>query len=133
MNSILSSSPPTWVSWHWHQRTESIVRNWGIEWRMLETDRRGLARYFELLAKSLAVLWKLRNSTIIVQSPSVVLAGVAIVLAPLLRLRVVVDAHNEAVQPFTHDSPVMRWLVRFIMRRACLVIVTNEELAAIVG
>jgi hypothetical protein len=131
-NRLNGSRRLTWVSWHWHQRTESIVRNLGIAWRMLDTDRHGLARYMELVAKSLATLWQLRGSTIIVQSPSLILAGMAVALAPLLRLRVAVDAHNEAVQPFTHDLLVTRWLVRYAIRRAHLVIVTNEELAAIV-
>jgi hypothetical protein len=99
---------------------------------MLDTDRCGLSRYLELIARSIGVLLKLRGSTIIVQSPSIVLAGLAVVLAPLLRLRVALDAHNEAVQPFTHDSPITRWLARFALMRAHLVIVTNEELAAIV-
>jgi hypothetical protein len=100
---------------------------------MLDTDRRGLARYLELVARSFRVLWKLRGSTIVVQSPSIVLAGLAVILAPLLRLRVALDAHNEAVQPFTHDLPITRWLVHLAITRAHLVIVTNEELAAIVN
>jgi hypothetical protein len=57
----------------------------------------------------------------------------AVLLAPILRLRVVMDAHNEAVQPFTHDSQFMRWLVRFTIRRAYLVIVTNDELATVIS
>jgi hypothetical protein len=99
---------------------------------MLDTGRHGLGRYLELLMKSVAVLWKLRSSTIIVQSPSIILAGLAVALAPLLRIRVALDAHNEAVQPFTHDLPFTRWLVRYAIKRAHLVIVTNEELATIV-
>lgn len=100
---------------------------------MMDTEKRGLFRYIELSARSLAALWRLRGSTIVVQSPSVVLAGMAVLLAPILRLRVVMDAHNEAVQPFTHDSPFMRWLVRATIQRAYLVIVTNDELAAVVA
>jgi hypothetical protein len=42
---------------------------------------------------------------------------------------VVVDAHNEAIDPYTHDSPVIRWLIAFTLRSADATIVTNEELA----
>ncbi|MGH8249492.1 MAG: hypothetical protein ACREVI_02145 [Steroidobacteraceae bacterium] len=85
------------------------------------------------MTRSVAVLWRLRRKTIIVQSPSVVLAATALALAPLFRLRVALDAHNEAVRPFTHDSRAMRWLINALLRRACLVIVTNDELAGFVS
>jgi hypothetical protein len=123
----------TWLSWHWHQRTASIVEEWGIDWVMLDTRRRGVPRYLELLARSGMALWRLRTTTVIVQSPSVLLAFMAVALAPVLRLRVSIDAHNEAIQPFAHDSALMRWLLRATMTRAERVIVTNDELACVVA
>lgn len=120
---------PTWLSWHWHQRTAAITQEWDIEWIMLDTHRRGLARYVELLGRSLAVLWRLRRSTVIVQSPSLLLAALAVAVAPALRLRLIIDAHNESVRPFAQDAAVIRQLIRLVVRRAELVIVTNDELA----
>lgn len=123
----------TWLSWHWHQRTASIVNEWGIDWVMLDTRRRGVPRYLELLTRSGIALWRLRTTTVIVQSPSVLLAFMAVAVAPILRLRVSIDAHNEAIQPFAHDSAFMRWLLRVTITRAERVIVTNEELASVVA
>lgn len=123
---------PTWLSWHWHQRTKAITREWGIEWIMLDTHRHGLARYVELLGRSLKALWQLRRSTVIVQSPSLLLATLAVAVAPALRLRLIIDAHNESVKPFAQDAAVVRQLIRLVVRRAEMVIVTNDELAEIV-
>lgn len=120
---------PTWLSWHWHQRTAAITQEWGIEWIMLDTRRHGLARYVKLLGRSLAALWRLRRSTVIVQSPSLLLATLAIIVAPVFRLRLIIDAHNESVQPFAQDAALIRRLIRMVVRRAEMVIVTNEELA----
>ena len=120
---------PKWLSWHWHQRTAAITQEWGIEWIMLDTHRHGLARYVELLARSVVALWGLRRSTVVVQSPSVLLGALTVAAGPLLRMRVAIDAHNEAIQPFAHDSRLIRWLIGFAVRHACTTIVTNEELA----
>lgn len=120
---------PTWISWNWHQRTASIVDELHIEWVVLETSRRGLTRYIELLIRTLALLWRLRRTTVFVQSPSVALAAMTVTLAPILGLRVVVDAHNESIRPFTYDTALMRGLLSMIMSRAHFMIVTNDELA----
>jgi len=123
----------TWLSWNWHQRTASIVEEWGIVWVRPDTRRRGLPRYLELLPRSAAALWRLRGTTVIVQSPSALLAFMAVALAPILRLRVIMDAHNVAIQPFAFDSALVRWLLRVTITRAERVIVTNEELASVVA
>jgi hypothetical protein len=47
-------------------------------------------------------------------------------------MRVIVDAHNESVRPFTHNILAMHGLLRLIMNRAFLFIVTNDELADVV-
>jgi glycosyltransferase involved in cell wall biosynthesis len=46
--------------------------------------------------------------------------------------RLIVDAHNEAVEPFIHTDRVVRWVTRFVLRHAHLVIVSNRQLAQIV-
>lgn len=126
------SARPTWLSWHWHQRTATITTEWGIEWIRLDTHRHGVPRYVELLARSLAALWRLRRTTVVVQSPSLLLATLAVTVAPVFGLHLVIDGHNESVQPFTHDTPLVRWLIRAVIGRADTVIVTNDQLAEVV-
>jgi glycosyltransferase involved in cell wall biosynthesis len=53
-------------------------------------------------------------------------------LRPVLRYRLVVDAHNEAVEPYQHNDRFGRWLARQYMKRANLTIVTNAMLANVV-
>ena len=44
----------------------------------------------------------------------------------------IVDAHNEAVEPHENPQPWIVWLSRWVIRRADLTIVTNRQLAQIV-
>jgi len=70
---------------------------------------------------------------VFIQNPSLVLATLVLLARPFLgRYRVVMDAHNEAVTPFTFTQWPIPWLARRALRRADVTIVTNEALAKIV-
>jgi glycosyltransferase involved in cell wall biosynthesis len=58
-----------------------------------------------------------------------VLAALVLMLRPLLSYRLIIDAHNEAVEPFLHRSPPMLVITRWLLRRADRVIVTNHQLS----
>ena len=79
--------------------------------------------------RTLRLLLTRSFSVIVAQNPSIVLTTLLVCLRPLRRYRLVVDAHNEAITPFVHDVAVVRALSRWLMRRACLTIVTNAELS----
>jgi hypothetical protein len=64
-----------------------------------------------------------------VQNPSLLLTLLAAILRPIFRYRLVVDAHNEAIQPFIHRNRVVLWLTRELLGMADLTIVTNTGLA----
>jgi hypothetical protein len=57
---------------------------------------------------------------------------VVLALRPLLRYRVIVDAHNEAVGPVVHPGPIVRRVARRLLAAADFTIVTNSALAAVV-
>jgi glycosyltransferase involved in cell wall biosynthesis len=65
-----------------------------------------------------------------VQSPSLVLSLLALALRPFLRYALVVDAHNEAVEPYLHPGALMRMLTYLVLRRADLVVVSNPALVS---
>jgi glycosyltransferase involved in cell wall biosynthesis len=120
------------VSWQEHRRTREICGNLGIELHEVCTRARGLRRYAELGTRTLALLARNRGKTIIVQNPSLVLTLLAVLARPFFRLKVVRDAHNEAVEPYLNPSASIRRLTYWLLARADHVIVTNRQLAEVV-
>jgi len=130
MNSTdCSSLPVVFMTWFRHRRTTEISRHLQIQLIELITDRRGLARYLELTLRTISILRRMRPKVLIVQSPSLVLSILALLLRPLLRYSLVVDAHNEAVEPYLNTSKAVLALTHWVLRRADRIIVTNPPLA----
>jgi len=121
------------LTWMAHRRTTGLCAGLDLELLVLETDLRGPLRYLLLSARTTALLLRRRPRILLVQNPSLVLSVLAVVLRPLLRYRLIVDAHNEAVTPFIHQQRWLRWLSRWILRKAELTLVTNGALAAAVA
>jgi len=118
------------LTWSPHRRTTGLAAALGIELVELLSERRGAARYWELLTRTLGLLRARPFRVIVAQNPSLVLAALLALMRPLARYRLVIDAHNEAVTPYVHDVAWVRAVSRWLLRRASLTIVTNEELAA---
>jgi len=119
----------TFLTWSSHRRTSGLAAALGIELLEILSVRRGPARHLELITRTLYVLCTRSFRVIVAQNPSIVLATLLACIRPLRRYRLVVDAHNEAITPFVHDVPTVRAVSRWLLRRASLTIVTNEELA----
>lgn len=118
------------LTWIEHRRTREICTALSIPLVELVSRRRGLARYATLVPRTLALLRQRRPAVVIVQNPSLVLTLLCVLVRPVLRFRLVIDAHNEAVNPFKNKGAAIRWLTDFVNRKADLVIVTNRQLAA---
>lgn len=123
---------PLALTWFEHRRTSELCAGLGIELAVLATPRRGAVRYALLAARTIALLLRRRPDALLVQNPSLVLAALCVSLRPLLRYRLAVDAHNEAVEPFLNRSRLVAWVTRWVLRRADLTIVTNAPLARVV-
>lgn len=117
------------LTWSSHRRTSGLAAGLGIELVEVISARRGVARHLELIGRTLRLLCRRSFRVIVAQNPSIVLATLLVCVRPARRFRLVVDAHNEAITPFVHDVPVVRAISRWLLRRACLTVVTNEELA----
>lgn len=117
------------LTWSSHRRTSGLAAELGIELLEVISARRGAARYLELTARTLRLLFTRSFRVIVSQNPSIVLATLLVCIRPVRRYRLVIDAHNEAITPFFHDIAIVRAIGRWLMRRACLTIVTNAELA----
>ena len=100
-----------------------------LELVVCTTKLRGPLRYVVLGARTLAIFLRRRPDVVLVQNPSLILAALALALRPLVRYRLVVDAHNEAVQPYKNRQRWVAALSRRVVRGADLTIVTNRFLA----
>ena len=117
------------LTWFDHRRTREIAGHLRMPMLVLSTPRRGLRRYLELAWRTFGELRRARPRLLMVQSPSLVLSLLALALRPWLRYALVVDAHNEAVEPYLHRHLVIRWLTYWVLREADLVVVSNPALA----
>lgn len=117
------------LSWFRHRRTEELCRHFGWNSHVMETPLKGIPRYLVLAPRTLWMLLRLRPDVLLVQNPSLILTVLCVLLRPLFRYRLVVDAHNEAVTPYLFDKPSVRFAARQCLKRAAITIVTNTSLA----
>jgi glycosyltransferase involved in cell wall biosynthesis len=121
------------LTWERHRRMNELSDWLGLPLRILESKHRGLRRYLSLGWTTLRILARERPTHVFIQNPSLVLATLVLLVRPLFgRYRVVMDAHNEAVTPFSFTQWPIPWLARRALRKADVTIVTNEALAKIV-
>lgn len=120
------------LSWFEHRRTRELCAGLGIELLLVDTTYRGLRRYLLLTARTIALLSRRRPGVLLVQNPSLILSVLCVVLRSAFGYRLIVDAHNEAVTPYENRQTWIKWLSRWVVRRASLTVVTNRQLAAIV-
>src|SRR5262245_22878511 len=117
------------VTWFYHRRIAGLCAGLGLELHTLASRHRGVVRYLSLVPRTIWLLATSRPEVLLIQNPSLALAVLAAALRPLLRYRLVVDAHNEAVEPFINRSRWARWITNELLRRADFTIVSNRWLA----
>lgn len=135
MSSSAAKSPPECagviaITWEQHRRTRELCKWLGIPLYELCFSGTRVVRYVRLGSATIRLLLKTRPHLVYVQNPSLVLSLLVLMLKPFAgRYRVIMDAHNEAVTPFTHTHWPIPTLSRTAIRRADWTIVTNQALA----
>jgi glycosyltransferase involved in cell wall biosynthesis len=114
------------------RRTQELCAGLDLELVVLKTRWQGPLRYLVLGTRTVTLLVRRRARVLLVQNPSLILAALAVVLRALLGYRLIVDAHNEAVEPYVNRQRWVKWLARWVIRKADLTIVSNRQLAALV-
>jgi hypothetical protein len=122
----------TWISWENHRRTKELCDYLGIENKVFASKRSRLLRHPAAVSNTLRYLIGQRPDTLIVQCPSIFLGLLACLLKPVLRYRLIVDAHSDALTPDKKLLQRLFFLYRFIHRVADAVVVTNEENTTVV-
>lgn len=118
------------LTWESHRRTRELCDWFQLPLHELTLDAGPLKRYSALGWRTLRLLARLRPRVVYVQNPSLILALLVLFARPFLgRYRVLMDAHNEAVTPYTHAYWPITSLTRLALRLADVTIVTNAALA----
>ena len=119
-----------WITWERHRRTRSLTDRLGIELRELDAPGSFPLRHLLLACRTLVVLMGTTQPVVFVQNPSLILALVAVLVRGIRGWCLVVDAHNEAVDPFIGTSGFRKSLSDWLIREANLTVVTNPSLAS---
>jgi len=120
------------LTWNHHQRMTQLCAFLNVPLEEITTKKRGIIRYLYLASISWRFLYQHRPSAVLIQSPSLILALFCVAIKHLFRFRLVVDAHNESVEPFINKSKFIRFATNFVLKSSELVIVTNKFLAEVV-
>ena len=118
-----------WLTWEKQPRNRSMSREVGAELFELLSNRRGGARYMELVLRTIRVIKSRKPSVVFCQNPSIVLSFLVILLKPFFGYQAVIDEHNAGLYPCEGRFRALNMLARLIVRRADLVIVSNDRLA----
>ncbi|WP_341936712.1 glycosyltransferase [Marinimicrobium sp. C2-29] len=121
-----------WITWEIQVRNRSMSRELGVPLFELITKRKGIVRYVELSLKTIGVISREKVKVLFVQNPSIVLSLLAVLVKPIFRLFVVVDAHNSGIHPLAGKSRILNRIAKIICRKSDIVIVTNPSLEIIV-
>jgi len=118
------------ITWEQHRRTRELCSWLGLPLHEVTFNAKRLQRYARLGKQTLRLLSERKPKVVYVQNPSLILATLVLTARPFLgRYKVIMDAHNEAVAPFTHAYWPVTSLTRHVLRAADVTIVTNAALA----
>lgn len=120
------------LTWFEHRRMTGLCEGLGIELHVIQSTRRGWRRYLSLVLPTLQLLRERKPEVLLVQNPSLVLTLLTTLVRPLFGYRLVVDAHNEGVEPYIHKTAAVLKITKWLLRMADLTIVTNSWLASTV-
>lgn len=118
-----------WIAWNFHRRTEGLCDAFKLPLHVLQSRFSSSLRWVELTIKTIGLLASERPKILFVQNPSLALTTLVVLVRPLFRYFLVVDAHNEGIRPFDRPYPFVQWLTRRMLKSANLTIVTNDALA----
>ena len=119
-----------WITWESHRRTIELATALpNVQLFKLEFNGHWMVRYPYLISRTLLFLTRERPNLIIVQNPSLVLTFIVVTVGKCFGKRVVVDAHNEGLNPFYDKHKLLLPIYRWLQKEADLTIVTNKKLA----
>lgn len=102
MKEIGEKNSVIWLAWERHRRSLEISKYLRVKAILLEDRRRRIIRHPILVMKTIRVIFQGKPKVLIIQNPSIVLSILAclVLKSRLIKLSLIVDAHNEGLIPF---------------------------------
>lgn len=122
-------NPRLWISWQRHVRSRNLKTFLKANYYEIVISGGRLQRYAKSLLRTIRIIYRERPSLLFIQNPSLVLAGLAMVLRKILKLKVVMDAHNAGLRPVEGKFRLLQCVANVLVRNADLVLVTNTLMA----
>lgn len=116
-----------WITWERQQRNVSMARIVNADYFEFISNNNYFFRVFGSIRKTLSVFRK-GYRIIFVQSPSVFLMVSSVIINLFFKAKLVVDAHNSGVFILEGNYKTLNYINFFFLRRADLVLVSNERL-----
>jgi glycosyltransferase involved in cell wall biosynthesis len=119
------------LTWERHQRTRSLVARLGLQLREVVVAGPRHRRYWGQIAGTLRHLRRDKPPLVFMQNPSIVLSVLVLCWRALTRAKcvIVMDAHNEAVEPMIFSWKIVRIVAAWAVRTSDFTMVTNRFLA----
>lgn len=121
-----------WIAWERHRRTDSLARKLSVPLYVCVSRVPRILKHPYFVIKTILIILRNRPRILFVQNPSAFLTLMAILLKPIFKYFLVVDAHNAGVYPFEAGHEKYRKVFPFMHRYADRTIVTNSILADII-
>lgn len=118
-----------WITWERQRRNAELSKRFGAQLVIVDHgDQSALFRYLFCTFETIKLLWRERPRLVFVQSPSIVLVAMAVLLKRPLAFRLVVDSHNVAIEQALSRQGLVSAIARFGLKCANWVIVSNVGL-----
>ena len=130
---IRSSGGMLWIAWERHRRTTVLAAELGARLCAFQSSRTRFLRHPSFLLKTLRCLLRERPRVLIVQSPSLLLELVGVLLKHWFGYHLVVDAHNAAVLATSTFERMLAPLFVLFHRATEITIVSNPWHAEVVA
>lgn len=117
-----------WLTWEHQPRNISMSKALDCEYVYLHSDRRLLLRYLILIWKTFGILVGKKPTHVFCQNPSIVLSFLCVYLRRFIKYECIVDEHNAGLYPLDGKYKLLNVAADYIVRKADLLIVTNNNL-----
>ena len=117
-----------WITWETQRRNKELAQSFGCDLYVFDekTDSK-LSRYLKCISKTFQVLTR-RPQILFVQCPSIVLCFLSVILKPVFKYKLVIDAHNVAIRYLTAHGFILSLLSSFVFKFSDYIIVSNQGL-----
>jgi glycosyltransferase involved in cell wall biosynthesis len=125
--------PAVWIAWERHRRSRELSSAFDAELIEVVSALGRPWKYPVLFWQTIACIALRRPAVVFAQCPSVLLGVIAALLRRLFGFTLVLDLHNECVEPCNYSSRAYVAAIKWMWRASDVCVVTNHALAEVIG